>query len=67
MDYLLSMNGVIFSVIATGIVDLRVLPLAGLRRIISRLDRARRGNADVRRTGLRFCAECLRDKLVARY
>jgi len=66
MDYILSANGLIFSVIATGIVDPRILPLTGLRWIVGRLDRARHGNPDLRRS-LRFCAGYPRDKLVAGY
>lgn len=67
MDFVLSADAVIFSVIATGIVDLRILPLAGLRRIIGWLDRAPCGNPGDRRTDSRFRAACPEGELIAGY
>ena len=56
MELLLPVNGIIFSFIATGIVDWRILPLAGLRRIIGRLDRALRDDPGDRRSWPRYRA-----------
>lgn len=67
MDLLPSADAVFFPVIATGIVDLRILPLAGLRRIIGRLDRAPFDNPGDRRTDSRFRAACPEGKLIAGY
>ncbi|MEN8198210.1 MAG: hypothetical protein ABFS30_17165 [Pseudomonadota bacterium] len=67
MELLLTINGVIFSFIATGIVDWRILPLAGLRRIIGWLDRAPSDNPGFRRSCSRYCADRPEDKSIAGY
>jgi len=56
LDFLLFFDALIFSAIATGIVDWRILPLAGPRRIIGRLDRALRDNPDLRQSWSRYLA-----------
>lgn len=56
MEWWLTVDAVVSSILASGIVEPRILPLAGLRRIVCRPDRARHGNPGTGRSWPRRAA-----------